>query len=251
MMKTVLITGATSGIGKATALLLAKSNYRVIAWGRDQEKLELLAQELSHGTSDFMVKKVDVCDASLVEQTIKTLIEQSIRIDFLINNAGLAKGLQKLHTQPLKHFDEVFDTNVKGLLYVTKFIVEDMVKRDQGHIINIGSIAGIHAYSNGALYCASKSAVATLSDGLRQDLVDKNIKVTNIQPGLVETPFSEVRFLGDSVRAKSVYQGIESLKPEDIASTILYAMQTPPHVQIAEINIMPTHQATGGVIYKK
>jgi len=250
-MKTVLITGATSGIGKSTALLLAKEGYRIIAWGRNPEKLAHLECELKQHSVNVHVQMVDVCDAVQVETAYNTLKNSGIQVDFLINNAGLAKGLQKLHTQPLSHFDEVIDTNVKGLLYVTKFVVEDMVAQNSGHVINIGSIAGIHAYPNGAVYCASKSAVATLSDGLRQDLVDKNIKVTNIQPGVVETPFSEVRFSGDVERAKHVYEGIQSLKPDDVANTILYVLQTPAHVQIAEVSIMPTHQATGGVMYKK
>ena len=191
-------------------------------------------------------------DRSAVEEAIDTLPEEWKKIDILLNNAGGALGLEKLHEGDPSDWDTMIDTNIKGLLYLTRKIVPLMLKYQlKGHVVNIGSIAGIAAYPNGAVYCATKAAVHCLSDGLRMDLVDKPIRVTNIQPGMTETNFSNVRFHGDEKKAAAVYAGIKPLTADDIADIVIYATSAPEHVQICEVTVTPTNQATGGVVYKK
>jgi NADP-dependent 3-hydroxy acid dehydrogenase YdfG len=250
--KTVFITGASSGIGKATAEKYASEGYRLILCARNKEKIDVLKQQLQEQFHvPVHVFTLDVRDRRQVESTIKSLPDNFSEIDILVNNAGLALGLEKMQDNAIEDWEEMVSTNITGLLYVTKVVLSGMLQRNKGHIVNIGSIAGIHAYPNGAVYCATKAAVKTLSDGLRQDVVDTPIRVTNIQPGLTETNFSIVRFHGDIERAKSVYQGTKPLTGEDIADVIFFATSVPSHVQICEITVTPTCQATGNVLSKK
>ncbi len=250
--KTVFITGATSGIGRACAEAFAREGARLIICGRRIERIDELKKNL---LADYSSKvygfKLDVRDRKAVEESLDNLPDEFKNIDILVNNAGLSRGLDKLHEGLIEDWEEMIDTNVKGLLYVTRKVVPGMVERGNGHIINIGSIAGVHAYPGGNVYCATKAAVRFISDGLRQDLVDTPLRVTNIQPGLVETEFSIVRFHGDEERAKKVYEGIKVLTPEDIADIVVYTASVPPHVQICEVLVTPTHQATGGIVYKR
>ena len=252
MEKTVFITGAGSGIGKSTAEKFAAAGCRLILCARNEKKINDLSKSLQ---ALFHVPvhafALDVRDKKAVDAAVKCLPEAFSEIDILVNNAGLALGLEKVQDNLVSDWEEMVATNVMGLMYVTRAVLPIMLRRQQGHIINIGSIAGIHAYPNGAVYCATKAAVKTLSDGLRQDLVETPIRVTNIQPGMTETNFSIVRFHGDTERANSVYQGIEPLTGDDIADVIFYTASAPPHVQICEITITPTHQATGNVVFKK
>jgi NADP-dependent 3-hydroxy acid dehydrogenase YdfG len=251
MEKTVFITGASSGIGKSAAEKFAAAGCRLILCARNKQKINDLSQSLQ---DKFHVPvyafALDVSNKDAVDAAIKALPEAFSEVDILVNNAGLALGLEKLQDNLVSDWEEMIATNITGLLYVTRAVLPIMLRRQKGHIINIGSIAGIHAYPNGAVYCATKAAVKTLSDGLRQDLVETPIRITNIQPGMTETNFSIVRFHGDIERANTVYQGIEPLTGDDIADVIFYAASTPPHVQICEITVTPTHQATGNVIHK-
>ncbi|MDR0364870.1 MAG: SDR family NAD(P)-dependent oxidoreductase [Bacteroidales bacterium] len=250
--KTVLITGAGSGIGKAAAVRFAQESCKVIICARNIEKIEALAAELKEKyQADTYAFALDVRDKEFVRAVIESIPQEFRNIDILINNAGLALGLEKFSDNLVEDWEEMIDTNITGLLYVTREILPIMLHRRQGQIINVGSIAGIHAYPNGAVYCATKAAVKTLTDGLRQDLVETPIRVTNIQPGMVETNFSVVRFHGDKKRAGDVYKGIEPLTGEDIADIIAYAAVVPAHVQICEITVTPTNQATGNIVYKK
>lgn len=250
--KIVFISGASSGIGKACAELFAKAGAHLILCARSLEKVKELAEELEGKYKiETLACKLDVQDKQLVNEMIDNLPEKWREIDILVNNAGLARGLEKLHEGNPTEWDSMIDTNVKGLLYLTRKIVPFMLENQvNGHIINIGSTAGIHAYPNGAVYCATKAAVKAISDGLRMDLVDKPIRVTNVQPGMVETNFSVVRFRGDRQKADSVYEGIKALTAEDIGNIVIYAASAPPHVQICEVTVTPTNQATGGIIYK-
>ena len=186
-----------------------------------------------------------------VRDTVKEIIKNSEKIDVLINNAGLALGLEKFQDYNIADIERMIDTNIKGLLYVTREVIPNMVENNDGHIINIGSTAGIYSYGGAAVYCATKSAVKFLSDGIRIDTIDKNIKVSTLQPGIVETDFSEVRFHGDKERAKKVYEGVEALKPEDIADVALYVANQPKHVQISDVTIMATKQATGFNVHRE
>jgi Short-chain alcohol dehydrogenase of unknown specificity len=220
-MKTALITGATSGIGKATAELLAKNSYRIILCGRRKEVLEQIKTELSAFTETFSLS-FDQRNFSEVETAINSLPESWKNIDVLINNAGNAHGLEPLSEGNLEDWDAMMDGNVKGLLYVSKLIIPGMKERKSGHIVNISSVAARQTYANGVVYCASKRAVDVISEGMRLELTEFGIKVTNIQPGAVETDFSKVRFKGDEERAKTVYAGYEALKAEDIADAIFY-----------------------------
>lgn len=250
--KIVFISGASSGIGKACAELFAKAGAHLILCARSIEKIKDIADELeAQYKIEVLTCGLDVQDKKLVNEAIDGLPEKWREIDILVNNAGLARGLEKLHEGNPDDWDAMIDTNVKGLLYLTRKIVPFMLENQvNGHIINIGSTAGIHAYPSGAVYCATKAAVKSISDGLRMDVVDKPIRVTTVQPGMVETNFSVVRFRGDKKKADSVYEGIKALTAEDIANIVLYAASAPPHVQICEVTVTPTNQATGGIVYK-
>lgn len=251
--KIVFISGASSGIGKACAAAFAQVGARLILCARKREPLQEIAQALkTQYHSDILTLRLDVRDKQAVNDAIDTLPAEWQAIDILVNNAGLALGLEKLHQGDSEDWDTMIDTNIKGLLYLTRKIVPSMIGGNRnGHVINIGSIAGIHAYPGGAVYCASKAAVKFISDGLRMDVVDTPVRVTNIQPGMVETNFSVVRFHGDQQRAGQVYAGIQPLVAEDIAEIVLFAASAPAHVQICEVTVTPTHQATGGVLHKE
>lgn len=242
-----LVTGATSGIGEATARLLARNNFALIICGRRQDRLSSLAQELSAITAVHTLS-FDVRDHHQVASAIASLPESWKAIDVLINNAGNAHGLDPVQTGSIEDWDAMIDINVKGLLYVSKEVMPTMIQRKAGHIVNIGSIAGKEVYPNGNVYCASKFAVESLTRGMRLDLNPFGIKVTGIHPGLVETEFSLVRFKGDEEKARSVYKGLEPLRGEDIADVILYALQAPAHVVLADITIFPTAQASAAVV---
>ena len=244
MRKTVLITGATSGIGEATAIKFAEATYRLIITGRRKDRLNDLTEHLvqEYGI-DVLPLCFDVRDIRQVEKYLGKLPEEWQKIDILVNNAGLAAGLSHIDDGDRDDWDRMIDTNVKGLLYVTRTIVPGMVSRQSGHIINISSIAGKEVYENGNVYCASKHAVEALSKGMRIDLLKHGIKVTNIAPGMVETEFSLVRFRGDKERADAVYNGIRALKGEDVAEVIFYCTSLPSHVCINDLVITPTAQA--------
>ncbi len=250
--KLVFITGASSGIGRASALAFAAEGARLLLCARRIERLRELETELKRSTPSTLVHSVqlDVRNRTAVEKTIEALPEEWKEIDILLNNAGLSRGLDKLQEGNLDDWDEMIDTNVKGLLYVTRAVVPGMIARGRGHIINIGSIAGHEVYPKGNVYCASKFAVDAITQGLRLDLVDTPLRVTGIDPGLVETEFSEVRFHGDTERAKTVYKGMEPLRPEDIAETIVWCASRSAHVQIADIIIFPTNQASAAVVHR-
>ncbi|HAA17051.1 MAG TPA: NAD(P)-dependent oxidoreductase [Cytophagales bacterium] len=246
MSKSVLITGATSGIGKAAAELLATQGYSLILCGRREERLEELAKALSQLTQ---VKTLvfDVRDREHVFNILKDVGP----IDVLINNAGNAHGLSPLHEGDVDDWEAMMDINVKGLLYVTKAITPGMVARKSGHIVNIGSIAGKEAYPGGNVYCASKHAVDAINNSLRMELHTYGIRVSAINPGLVETEFSEVRFKGDADRAKKVYQGFDPLTAQDIAETIAFVISRPAHVNLSDIIIFPTAQAASTMVHKE
>ena len=251
MNKTALITGATSGIGAACARKFAGAGYRVIITARRAEQLAVMAGDLQQ---EFGVEVLTLCfdvrDLDAVKRALDSIPAAWRDIDVLINNAGLALGLEPEYAGDFADWETMIDTNVKGLLYMTRLVVPGMVDRLKGHIINIGSVAGDAAYAGGAVYCATKAAVKVLSDGLRIDLAHTPVRVTNLKPGLVETNFSNVRFHGDTQRASNVYKGIQPLTGDDIADVALYAAQAPAHVQIAEVLILATHQASGSVVYR-
>ncbi len=248
----VFITGATSGIGKSTAKKFAQNGYDLIITGRRQERLTEFKKQLE---ADYKIKVTDLCfdvrQVAEVESAIKSLSEENKKIDILINNAGLAAGLSSIQEGELSHWERMIDTNIKGLLYTTRIISNLMIKNGKGHIINIGSVAGKEVYANGNVYCATKHAVDALNKGMRIDLLAHNIKVTAINPGMVETEFSIVRFDGDEERAKKVYMGLQALKPEDIAETIFWVANRPAHVNINDIIIMPTAQASATNVNRK
>ena len=246
--KIVLITGASSGIGEATAIKFAQSGARLILAARRSERIDKLVPKLG---VPCLVRKLDVRNRADVERTISELPPDWQEIDILVNNAGLARGLTKIHEGDHVAWEEMLDTNVKGLLWVSRAVIPGMVKRNRGHIINIGSIAGHELYPAGNVYCASKFAVNALTKGMLIDLVDTPIRVTTIDPGLVQTEFSEVRFSGDQEKASKVYQGYQPLKGEDVAEAIVWATTRPAHVQIAEMIILPTAQAAAMVVHKK
>ena len=249
MNKTVFITGASSGIGEGCARKFASQGARLILNSRSKGKLETLAKELNekYGTSCHVLP-FDVCDRKAAAGALASLPDEWSSIDVLINNAGLAIGVDKEHEGSLDEWDVVIDTNIKALLAMTRMVVPGMVERGRGHIINIGSIAGDAAYPGGSVYCATKAAVKALSDGLRIDLVDTPLRVTNVKPGLVETNFSVVRFRGDNDKADNVYKGIRPLTGDDIAEVVYFAASAPEHMQIAEVLVMPTNQATGTIV---
>ena len=251
MNKIVLITGATSGIGLGCAKKFAENGDKLILTGRNESRLAEIRDELkAHGT-DVLTVAFDVRDREKAREFVEELPEQWKQIDVLVNNAGLALGLEPEYEGDMDDWDAMIDTNIKGLLTMTRLVVPAMVERGQGHIINIGSVAGDAAYAGGNVYCATKAAVKALSDGLRIDVANTGIRVTNLKPGLVETNFSNIRFHGDTDRAANVYKGIKPLTGDDIADVAVYAANAPAHVQIAEVLILATHQASGSVIVRK
>ena len=245
MKKLALVTGATSGIGKATAMRLAENGYSLILTGRRTEILEAVKKEAEiKYKAEVLALNFDVRDKEAVEKAIESLPERWRKIDVLVNNAGLAVGLNHIQDGIVDDWERMIDTNIKGLLYITRAVAPLMIERGSGHIINIGSIAGTEVYENGNVYCASKHAVEAITKGMRIDLLKEGIKVTGIRPGMVETEFSNVRFKGDDEMAKKTYQGITPLFAEDIADTILFVLSRPAHVNINDIVVMPTAQAS-------
>ena len=249
--KIVMVTGATSGIGEACAKKFAQGGYNVIITGRRKEKLDALKKELEGMGAEVLAMQFDVREREAAKKAVEFLKDKWAKIDVLINNAGLALGLDKEYEGDFDDWDTMIDTNIKGLLNMTRFVVPAMVERNEGHIINIGSVAGDAAYANGNVYCATKAAVKTITDGLRIDVVESNVRVTNLKPGLVQTNFSNVRFHGDDARADNVYKGVKPLTGDDIADVAFYAASAPAHVQIAEVLVLATHQANGSVIVRK
>jgi len=245
--KIALITGATSGIGEATARLLARHPYKLILCGRRQDRLDKLKTELA-GQTEVTTLAFDVRERNDVQQAFAGLPEAWRSIDVLINNAGNAHGLDPIQTGSVDDWDAMMDINVKGLLYVSNEVIPGMTKRASGHIVNLGSIAGKEVYPNGNVYCASKYAVDALTKGMRMDLNSFGIKVTSVNPGLVDTEFSIVRFKGDEQRAANVYKGMKPLTGQDIAEVILYTLQAPAHVVLADITVLPTAQASATVV---
>lgn len=246
-----MITGASSGIGEACARKFAEGGYSLILTARRAEKLAELKAELEAEGTKVKTLTFDVRDAEAAETAVDSLEPEWRKIDVLINNAGLALGLDKEYEGDPDDWNTMIDTNIKGLLTMTRLIVPGMVERNEGHVINIGSVAGDAAYAKGNVYCATKAAVKTITDGLRIDLAETAVRVTNLKPGLVETNFSNVRFHGDNQRADNVYKGITPLTGADIADVAFYTASAPKHVQIAEVLILATHQASGSVIYRK
>ena len=251
MNKIVLITGATSGIGLACARKFAANGDRLILTGRDGERLAEIRKRLEDKGTPVLTLQFDVRDGGKARQMVETLPAGWQAVDVLVNNAGLALGLEPEYEGNPEDWSTMIDTNIKGLLTMTRLIVPGMVERNRGHVINVGSVAGDAAYAGGNVYCATKAAVKALSDGLRIDVAGTAVRVTNLKPGLVETNFSNIRFHGDTGRAASVYQGIRPLTGDDIADVAVYAANAPEHVQIAEVLILATHQASGSVIVRK
>lgn len=249
--KIVLITGATSGIGRACAHKFASMGADIILNGRKVELMEDIKNELVALGVDVLLLPFDVRDREAMRSAVDSLEGKWKNIDVLINNAGLVFGVDKEFEGSLDEWDIMIDTNIRALLAMTRMVVPTMVERGAGHIINIGSIAGDAAYPGGSVYCATKAAVKALSDGLRIDLVDTPLRVTNIKPGMVETNFSVTRYRGDKEKADAFYKGIQPLCGADIAEVAYYAASAPAHVQIAEVLVMPTNQATGTISYRK
>ena len=246
-----LITGATSGIGESCAHKFAQAGYNLIATARRSDLLASLKRKLERQGVEVLPLVFDVRDRKAAHDAIAGLPQEWAEVDVLVNNAGLARGLEPEYEGNMDDWDEMIDTNIRGLLTMTRLIVPAMVARNHGHIINIGSVAGDAAYAGGNVYCATKSAVKSISDGLRIDVAHTKVRVTNIKPGLVETNFSRVRFHGNEDRADKVYQGIKPLTGDDVADVVLYAVQAPEHVQIAEVLVLATHQASGSVIHRE
>jgi 3-hydroxy acid dehydrogenase / malonic semialdehyde reductase len=252
MRPIAIITGASAGIGRATAMALARNNYDLVITGRRSEKLERVEEEIRSKTeADVLSLSFDIRNLDAVKLACEKLNGKWANIDVLVNNAGLAAGLSQIHEGNVDDWEEMIDTNIKGLLYITRIITPGMVKREKGHIINIGSIAGKEAYENGNVYNASKFAVDGLTQAMRIDLVEYGIKVTAINPGAAETEFSLVRFKGDQEKADHVYDGFTPLYAEDIAEAILFAVTRPPHVNIDDLIIMPASQARTRKIIRK
>lgn len=246
-----LITGATSGIGESCAHKFAQAGYNLIVTARRSDLLASLKRKLERQGVEVLSLVFDVRDRKAAHDAIAGLPQEWAEVDVLVNNAGLARGLEPEYEGNMDDWDEMIDTNIRGLLTMTRLIVPAMVARNHGHIINIGSVAGDAAYAGGNVYCATKSAVKSISDGLRIDVAHTKVRVTNIKPGLVETNFSRVRFHGNEDRADKVYQGIKPLTGDDVADVVLYAVQAPEHVQIAEVLVLATHQASGSVIHRE
>lgn len=251
MNKIVLITGATSGIGLACAKKFSKNGDKLILTGRNEQRLEEIRKELEGNATDVITLTFDVRDVKQAEKCLSELPQEWKSIDVLVNNAGLALGLEPEYEGNIDDWGTMIDTNIKGLLNMTRLVVPGMVERNCGHIINVGSVAGDAAYAGGNVYCATKAAVKALTDGLRIDVANTAIRVTNLKPGLVETNFSNIRFHGDKERAANLYKGIKPLTGDDIADVAVYAANAPAHVQIAEVLILATHQANGSVIVRK
>jgi serine 3-dehydrogenase len=246
--KTVFISGASAGIGLAAAEKFAEKGAKLILAARRVERLTELKKELK---TDIYPVQLDIRDYDSVNEVVSNLPDEFKKIDILVNNAGLGRGLDKLHEAIRESWEDMIDTNIKGLLYLSRAIIPQMVERNDGHIINIGSIAGHEVYPGGNVYCATKHAVDAITKGMRIDLVDTSVRVSTVDPGLVETEFSEVRFYGDIERAKKTYQGYTPLKPDDVAETIVWIAERPLHVQIAEVIILPTDQASASSLNKK
>jgi 3-hydroxy acid dehydrogenase / malonic semialdehyde reductase len=247
--KIAFITGASSGIGLATARAFAAQGARLLVAARRRDRLETERATLK-GAADVHILELDVTDHAAVERAVATLPQEWQAIDILVNNAGLSRGLDKLHEGKREDWEQMIDTNVKGLLYVTRAVVPGMVTRSRGHIVNLGSTAGHMTYPNGAVYCATKAAEHSITEGLREDLLGTSLRVTTIDPGMVETEFSEVRFHGDKGRAAKVYENITPLTPEDVADAILYAVTRPAHVNISEVLLTPVGQANSLLIHR-
>ena len=250
MKKTALITGATSGIGKATAEIFAKQGFNLVLCGRRQDRLEELKEKLGQSV-EIHTLNFDVRDRDAVFAAVESLPKAFAQIDILVNNAGNAHGLDHIDKGSIDDWEAMLDINVKGLLYMSKAILPQMVERKAGHIINIGSTAGKEVYPNGNVYCASKHAVDAINQGMRIDLNAYGIRVGAVNPGLVQTEFSDVRFKGDTDKASKVYQGFQPLKPEDIADIILFVVTRPYHVNIADLVVMPTAQASSTIVKKE
>lgn len=251
MSKIVFITGATSGIGEACARKFAEGGYDLILTGRNVKKLVAVQKELEALGRKVKTLVFDVRDAVAAKEAVESLEDEWKNIDVLINNAGLALGLEKEYEGDFEDWNTMIDTNIKGLLTMTRLLVPAMIERNEGHVINVGSVAGDAAYANGNVYCATKAAVKAITDGLRIDVAESAVRVTNLKPGLVETNFSNIRFHGDNERADNVYKGITPLTGADIADVAFYAASAPKHVQIAEVLILATHQASGSVIHRE
>jgi len=250
--KIVFVTGASSGIGAATALAFAAEGARLLLAARRADKLAAVAAKaLAKGAKAVHAIRLDVRDRKAVEQAIGALPAEWAEIDVLVNNAGLSRGLEKLYLGNVEDWEEMLDTNVKGLLYVTRAVVPGMVERGRGHVINLGSTAGEMTYPGGAVYCASKAAERAINDGLRQDVLGTPIRVTTVDPGMVETEFSIVRFHGDSERASNFYKGIKALTPEDVAEAIVWAASRPAHVNIARVLLTPVQQANSLLVHRE
>jgi serine 3-dehydrogenase len=248
----VLITGASSGIGEACAKVFAQAGAKLILAARRQERLEHLANQLTKEYGcELHLMPLDVSDRSQVESALDNLPAPWSTVDILINNAGLSRGLDKVHEASIQDWEEMIDTNIKGLLYVTRSLVPGMVSRGRGHVINLGSIAGHQTYPGGSVYCATKAAVKSISEGLKQDLLGTPVRVTSVDPGMVETDFSNIRFRGDSERAKKVYQGLTPLTPDDVADVIFFCATRSPHVNINEVIMMPTDQASATLLNRQ
>ncbi|MBE9001688.1 SDR family oxidoreductase [Nostoc sp. LEGE 12447] len=248
----ILITGASSGIGTACARIFAGAGAKLILAARRLERLQQLADALvkEFGTEIHLLQ-LDVRDRNAVESAISTLPPAWSDIDILINNAGLSRGLDKLHEGSFQDWEDMIDTNVKGLLYVSRYVVPGMVSRDRGHVVNLGSIAGHQTYPGGNVYCATKAAVRAISEGLKQDLLGTRVRVTSVDPGMVETEFSEVRFHGNTERAKTVYQGVTPLTADDVADVIFFCVTRSPHVNINEVVLMPVDQASATLVNRR
>ena len=250
MKKTVLVTGATSGIGEACARKFAQEGYDIIITGRRAQHLADLKKELEVKGTRVLALAFDVRNRKAATAAINSLPLDWQQIDVLINNAGLALGLEPEYEGSFEDWETMIDTNIKGLLTMTRLVVPRMVKRNSGHVINIGSVAGDAAYAGGNVYCGTKAAVKTITDGLRIDLAHTSVRVTTVKPGLVETNFSNVRFHGDDARADKVYHGVKPFTGTDIADVVFYAASAPAHVQIAEVLVLATHQANGSVLHR-
>lgn len=251
MNKVALITGATSGIGKATALKAAQAGYDIIITGRREERLQTLAREIREKGVEVLTLNFDIRQPEAVQQAVDSLSGNWRNIAVLVNNAGLAVGISPIQEGILDDWERMIDTNVKGLLYMTRAVAPLMIAKQAGHIVNLASIAGKEVYPGGNVYCATKHAVDALSRAMRTDMLKHNIKVTNIAPGMAETEFSIVRYKGDETAAKNVYQGMTPLTDEDIADTILFAITRPAHVCLNDIVIMPTAQANSRDVNRK
>jgi NADP-dependent 3-hydroxy acid dehydrogenase YdfG len=249
--KNVFITGASSGIGKACATAFAREGSNLLLAARRKERIDTLARELesAYGIKTYCIQ-LDVRDNDAVAGAVSSLRPAWDHIDILLNNAGLSRGLSKLQDGEIRDWQEMIDTNVKGLLYVTRAVLPAMVKRNSGHVINMGSIAGHELYPNGNVYCASKYAVTAISQGLRMDLLGTNVRVSSVDPGLVETEFSQVRFRGDAQRAAQTYANLRPLKGEDIAEIVIFCATRPLHVDIAQVIVMPTDQASVNHVHR-